>query len=141
MSSTYFYIASTIWPTQHHTNTVKLALNTKIKKFPGPQRVFTSFSSYSKCLHEPYNYPLWRICRNLEGLNTICTSLPTNKRSLAKKKLNVLAWKYRPCWPAHIPFSCKVQSKRKKLNPVPHLVSTKHCGRVCFECKTYTARV
>lgn len=25
----------------------------------------------------------------------------------------MLAWKYRPCWPAHILFSCKVQSKQK----------------------------
>lgn len=30
-----------------------------------------------------------------------------------------------------------MQSKRK-LDTVPRLVFTKHCGRVCFECKPYT---
>lgn len=119
MSSTSFYIASAIWPflsftLTPHKHSKKKALNTKIKKFSGPQRVFTSFYSYSKCLHEPYYYyPLWCICRNLEGQRTICTSLPSDKRSLSKES--------KMCWPGntdpaglHISYSrakCRVNRK------------------------------
>lgn len=133
MSSTSFYIASTIWPFASFGLTPykhsKKAFNTKIKKLAGLQSAFF--------------YILFRLFKTLALAILLSIMVHLQKFWRAAHYLYQLTvWQKSTskeskmyCWPAHILFSCKVPSKRKTRTQCHVLFPQSIVGKCALSAK------